>query len=94
MKYLEFFESKAIPNFKVGDIVYCIDNIGTEKSVLKIGGRYEIVKVNVVSDYDFSYLIKDDSNRILKRNFREFRFLYPEEFKEWQIEQDVKKYNI
>jgi hypothetical protein len=57
IKYFENFEDEDIEDFKVGDIVYCIDNSGYE-IYIEIGVPYTVSQVNKKTrDYGFLWII-------------------------------------
>lgn len=75
--------------FKVGDLVICINNKGTEH-ILKIGEKYLVVSLLKSQKL---IRIRNLENNIEKNCFRK-RFIHEEDLNDWQLYTDVKNFNL
>lgn len=90
MRHIELFENYN-RIFKLGDEVYCIDNKylpGNDSVTLEIGE-----KCIVIAKTEGSIKVKKTNGEMpgyLGKN----RFVNKQDFEKWELDQDVKKYNI
>jgi hypothetical protein len=97
MKYIKRFETKNDTfkrDFKIGDIVICVDDSDTNE--LEMMNKYIIVENENISPFGSNDMIalKKYNSTISIGSWFKKRFIKEKDLENWKIKDNINKYNL